>query len=236
MKHNNNLWRRITVVSCEWKWKRALVLKFKLWAPNITYCLPRRNLQELKPRNECGPNVANKMSSRSKRKSKSSKRGKRHQSAPKKVEVDYSPPKAFIILLVALALVSFVLGCITRLYLISNFQLGKLGKNFTTSIMTNSDNQGSEISLMTGIMPVKHLPTPKLASGRKAPISTYSSKIFHTANLAVASSNTVHLDVTLSSHLRTMSNKGASAAAIDEIYFNVDQSSNINMKNQWPWK
>lgn len=170
------------------------------------------------------------MSSRSKRKSKSSKRGKCHQSAPKKVEVDYSPPKAFIILLVALALVSFVLGCITRLYLISNFQLGKLGKNFTTSIITNSDNQGSEISLMTRIMPVKHLPTPKLASGRKAPISTYSSKIFHTANLAVASSNTVHLDVTLSSHLRTMSNKGASAAAIDEIYFNVDQSSNINMK------
>lgn len=129
---------------------------------------------------------------------------KKSLAAPKNEDnAIFIPPKAFIILLVGLIVVSFLLGCLTLLVKKSTY-------GHTTPLMTDDINQASGAECMMTLESISRLPSPTLPEGRKFPILTYSSKTFPTVLKATATSNTVFLDrVSTDQCIKTIHEKGS---------------------------
>jgi hypothetical protein len=108
---------------------------------------------------------------------KGSKKIKGFSSPPNGSDISHNPRIAFITLFFAIAIISFLLGCVARLYIISHEAGSVFNKstNDRSTPVVASSSSGSNVITRTKVKDIK-LPSPKLPRGKRAPMSTYSSK------------------------------------------------------------
>jgi hypothetical protein len=155
---------------------------------------------------------------------KGSKKIKGFSSPPRNgSDISHNPLIAFITLFFAIAIISFLLGCVARLYIISHEAGSVFNKstNDRSTPVVASSSSGSNVITRTKVKDIK-LPSPKLPRGKRAPMSTYSSKtLFKPISAAAFTSNTVHLDKgLLKNMLKPMTTKDISGNV--EIYSEQD--------------
>lgn len=140
--------------------------------------------------------------------------------------ISHNPRIAFITLFFAIAIISFLLGCVARLYITSHGAgsvFDKSANDRSTPVVASSSSD-SNVMTRTKVKDIK-LPSPKLPRGKRAPMSTYSSKTFFKPISAAAfTSNTVHLDKgLLKNMLKPMTTKHISGTNPNvEIYSEQD--------------
>ena len=136
-------------------------------------------------------------------------------SSPQEIDIIHNPPKLFIILLVVVAIVSFLLGCIARLCFVSHALQCELEKEIYGRTLPSTF-----IKQANGT-----LPAPKLLSGKRVPLSKYSSKVFPPVSVATATCDTVHLEPALHDHcVKPMTTKDFDKNT--EVHFMPDPSCN----------
>ena len=132
------------------------------------------------------------------------------------------PPKSVNFLLLLAIIVSFLLGCITRICINSkgpelHLEKPQYGRTMPVPTENNELPNNGDIKLMLGnthknnVFRTKamKLPSPKLLNGKKTPKSTYTSKTFESVSVAAATSNTIHLEKDSSiQHKKSMTTKG----------------------------
>lgn len=133
------------------------------------------------------------MTSRSKQKCTRKSTTKRCECLMKNdIDIIHHLPKAFMIFLVVAIIVSFLCGCIARVYIISNGFAGGIDmpiRGRTPLLMT--DEYGIQTT-QTQVM-MESLSLPKLLGRKEAPTATYSHKTFPPITVAVAASSAVLL-------------------------------------------